>query len=64
MLVTHPSLFFIRTKRHKCDTQKCKSAFAGSRTRIPCLEGADADRYTTNASNGGHEVRMYIIHRL
>ena len=29
---------------------KKKCALAGSRTRIYCLEGSNADRYTTNAS--------------
>lgn len=27
-----------------------KIALAGSRTRISCLEGVNADRYTTNAA--------------
>ena len=33
---------FVKEEKKKC-------ALAGSRTRIYCLEGSNADRYTTNA---------------
>ena len=42
-----PVLFPIHKKKKK--TKERRNALAGSRTRIYCLEGNNANRYTTNA---------------
>ena len=39
-------------------------ALAGNRTRIPCLEGMDANLYTTNALSQRAEVNLYFCKSL
>ncbi|GFX95688.1 hypothetical protein TNCV_4886141 [Trichonephila clavipes] len=46
-IVCRPSIF---AKCFGCRRQKSKLASAGSRTRVNCLEGSYANRYTTDAS--------------
>ena len=40
----------VRTKKKRKESKKENSALAGSRTRVGCLEGNHANRYTTNAT--------------
>ena len=41
--------FKIENNKYHNENNKKKFALAGSRTRISCLEGNYANRYTTNA---------------
>ena len=41
--------------------KKTNCALAGSRTRIYCLEGSNADRYTTNALLGRLRERRLLF---
>ena len=43
------------------EEEKKNSALAGSRTRIYCLEGNNANRYTTNACLSGLENYSLFI---
>ena len=47
LLYVLPSVLFCRKLSHSITNVKCASA--GSRTRIDCLEGNHANRYTTDA---------------
>ncbi len=45
---------------YMCIDGKKRYALAGSRTRIYCLEGNNADRYTTNASHK-HSCIIWVL---